>query len=107
MLIVEPYSAVVHLGVLGFKQIQHLGACPENRTVAVGCHDVNYGAGKSPSRFYEAGFMVGDICFRKMYVGECYGANRFDFVIGMDIISLGRFTLTGSGDERRMEFEIE
>ena len=73
----------------------------------VGCFDVNYGAGKSPSRFYEAGFMVGDICFRKMYVGECYGANRFDFVIGMDIISLGRFTLTGSGDERRMEFVME
>lgn len=41
-----------------------------------------------------------------IYLAECYGGNRFDCVIGMDIISQGTFTISGQGAERTMIFEI-
>ena len=44
-LVVEPYGRVVHLGVLGLKEIKHLGTCPENGAVAVGGHDMDRAIG--------------------------------------------------------------
>ena len=69
----------------------------------------NNAGGKADVAIYKARLYLSDTLYtdKDILLAECYGANRFDCVIGMDIISLGRFTLTGSGDERTMTFEIE
>lgn len=79
--------------VLGLKPIETL--------------PVNHGAGQSEMRIYEAGLAVDDVIrVKQMKMAECYGAGRFDAIIGMDIISFGTFRLEGVGEERTFTFEI-
>ena len=77
--------------------LQSLGQMPNNTATR-----------KDMTEVYELGLVVNEqMHFPKVYAGVSYGGDRFDFVIGMSIIRHGRFTLTGSGDERTMTFEIE
>ena len=43
---------------------------------------------------------------RKMYVGECMPTEYYHAIIGMDLISFGRFTIEGEGENRTFRFEI-
>ena len=73
----------------------------------VGERPVNHGMGRSNVRFYEAGMMIGDVMnVRKMYVGECMPTEYYHAIIGMDLISFGRFTIEGEGENRTFRFEV-
>lgn len=75
---------------------------------SLGRKENNTASGKDEKDVYELGLVINEqMHFPHIYAIESYGGDRFDFAIGMSILRHGRFSLTGSGDERRMEFVIE
>ena len=68
----------------------------------------NTAAGPIYSNVYEMGLVIdGKIEIKHAYACECYGGDRFDFVIGMSVIQLGNFSLYGKGKDITMVFSIE
>lgn len=63
--------------------------------------------GRMQTNIYELGlYLSPTLNIRKLYFGEVYGESDFDILIGMSLISRGRFTLDGQGDARTLTFEI-
>lgn len=82
------------------KIVQELGLVP------VGVSQNRHTGGISTVNIYIVDICLpNNIVLPQVRVSECADqAGRFDFIIGMDIISLGDFSITGQGERRTVSF---
>lgn len=82
------------------KVVQGLGLIP------IGVSQNRHAGGISNVNIYLVDICLPNrIIIPQVRVSECADqAGRFDFIIGMDIISLGDFSITGQGERRMVSF---
>lgn len=73
---------------------------------SLGQKENNTAGGAFKGNVYRLGIKFGNIHVPHAYFGESHGGGRFDIIIGMNVISHGRFTLEGRGKERTFRFEV-
>ncbi len=82
------------------KVVEELGLIP------IGVSQNRHAGGISTVNIYFVDICLpNNLVIPRVRVSECADqAGRFDFIIGMDIISLGDFSITGQGERRMVSF---